>query len=440
MLELFKNNIHQHCLAEPQQHILLGVSGGIDSIALFHLFRLSGYSISVAHCNFNLRGIESDEDVNFVEELAKKYDIPFLKKSFSTIEFAEIHHMSIQMAARELRFQWFEELNNLHSFDKIALGHNLNDEVETFFINLLRGSGLKGLHGISAQRDYYIRPLLFASREQISDFVLKNQFPFREDSSNSSNKYLRNKLRNKLLPLIEEIQIGGLQQIHNSIQIIKGNKEIYNATIDEFCKNLICQRGKTHSININSLLQYHPLETYLFELLYPFKFNISQVHQILQSLHISGKTFYSSEYELLIDRKELLLKKIDTKEITPVSIEEKQTKLEFPFSCFMKIIPFDNLSQIPITNQTAFLDFDKLHFPLTLRKWQQGDFFYPLGMNQAKKLSDFFIDSKASVFEKENTWLLCSGENICWVVGKRIDNRYKINNFTSRAYVIEVKD
>lgn len=440
MVSSFKQYIEQHHLIKAGQRILIAVSGGIDSIALFHLLRLSGYTISIAHCNFQLRGKESDDDESFVKFLASEYDVPFFSNHFNTLQYAEDHQLSIQMAARELRFQWFDELKTQYSFDKIALGHNQNDEVETFFINLFRGTGLTGLHGILATRDHFIRPLLFATRLQIVSFIKENNFVYREDSSNKSDKYLRNRIRNHLLPLINEIHPeGGVKQIHNSIVKVKGSEQIYKQCIEEK-KNLVLKKtGDKIVIDLKKLQSLTPIETYLFEFIHPFQFNETQIAQLLNCFKSSGKRFFSPTHQLLVDRNEIIIEPLHEKKNDVIYIDKTEFELLQPIHLTFKIIPFKKELPIPTSSHIAYLDVEKLIFPLILRKWQKGDYFYPFGMNKPKKLSDFFIDNKISVFEKEATWLLCSAENIAWIVGKRLDNRYKINKYTSKAFVVEMK-
>jgi len=425
--------IDEKLLFTREDKLILGISGGADSVCLMHILLALNYSFELAHCNFNLRAEESDADEVFVKELAKKYQLEIHIKQFDTLEYASKNKISTQMAARDLRYAWFDDLLNKTNSKYIAIAHHENDDVETFFINLVRGSGLTGLLGIKEKNNAVVRPLLSVSRLDIEQYLNEKGLLFREDSSNASLKYLRNKIRHELMPLLTEMNPSIQDTIKGEIKILEGVSQIYTTKTEEIRKELMQEKNGIVKFKISDLLALNSLQNYLYELLNPYGFvTIDAIAKTLQGQ--SGKQFFSATHQLVVDRKYIL--------ISPVKIEnevfvitEKTVDLLIPLSLKFKITADKN---IVLDSAIAKLDFEKLKFPLTLRKWQEGDKFMPLGMKKFKKLSDFFIDNKFSILDKQEQWLLCSGDDIVWVVGCRIDERYKLETDTKKVYIAQL--
>ena len=440
MFELFTAFIKREKLFLPNEKILLAVSGGIDSMVMCQLFHQAGFNFDLAHCNYQLRGLESNEDEEFVETMALKYKVQLYSIRFDTAPFAETQDMSIQMAARELRYNWFEEICTSHHYNYIATAHHQDDSIETFFINLIRGTGITGLHGILPKQGNIIRPLLFANKTNIIDFAEKSQLKFREDSSNASDKYLRNKIRHHIIPTLKEVNPSIENTLMNTIERLKDAETIVKTQVEKLRKEMVKQEGDTDTISISELQKLNPLSTYLFELLKPYQFNSSTSEEIKNALNgESGKVFYSKTHQVLKDRALLIISKKKTDESTKQSLNQETKKKAIGLELVKlesKILPAN--MEIPQSPNLAALDYDKLTFPLTTRKWKEGDSFYPLGMKGKKKLSDFFIDNKLSLNQKENTWLLTSADNIVWVIGMRIDNRFKVTDKTKKIYLVEL--
>jgi tRNA(Ile)-lysidine synthase len=422
------------------------VSGGVDSVVLLHLLCQAGYRVGVAHCNFALRGKESDGDENFVRELCTKNKLPFFTRKFNTQEYADAQGVSIQMAARTLRYEWFEQVAHENNFTKIAVAHNLNDDVETFFINLTRGTGLQGLSGMSPLQGKIARPLLFAKREEIMSCAKSHHLCYREDSSNSDVKYARNFIRHRILPEFAELNPSFLHSMQQNIGRINSAQQAIDSMANEVKKHCCTEvDGKLH-IRISALPDTQR-SFWLYELLQEYNFSGNMVENIAQSLEkISGKTFHSPTHTLIKDRDLLIVSSRKNDDVQD-SIYITQTDI-------------DNGEQIPLTagkvlqlrvvnrnevdfsqgNRVAFLNYDLLQFPLTLRTWHSGDSFIPLGMSGEKKLSDFFIDIKLNLLEKSEQLLLCSNNgNIAWILERRLDNRYRITPNVQKILRVEIK-
>jgi len=425
--------ISEKSLFKKEDKLILGLSSGADSVCLMHILLALGYRFDLAHCNFNLRGNESDEDEAFVRKLAKDYQLKLHVKHFETKRHASENKISIQMAARDLRYAWFHDLLASENAKYIAIAHHTNDDTETFFINLVRGSGLKGLLGIKEKRDSIVRPLMTVYRAEIEQFLKENDISFREDSSNTSLKYLRNKIRSRLIPLLTEMNPSIQQTISDEMKILEGVAQVYYAKMEDVRKELIQKKNGIIQLKITTLLELNPLNNYLYELLSPYGF--STIESIAKSLNgQSGKQFFSSTHQLVVDREYILISTLE-KEDMAFKILERDSKLENPIAINFRTVSDKN---IILDNRIAQLDFDKLQFPLTLRKWKDGDKFTPLGMQSFKKISDFFIDNKFSILDKNKQWLLCSGKDIVWVVGRRIDNRFRIQSATKKLYIAEL--
>lgn len=442
MLQQFKSFIQEQNLFDPSDRVLLTVSGGLDSMVMAELFHQAGFPFGIAHCNFQLRGEESDEDERFVESMAKHYQVPFYATHFRTADFANLHHVSIQMAARELRYAWFEEIREKEGYDSIATAHHLDDQVETFLINLLRGTGIAGLHGIPVRKGPVIRPLLFASREEIIGFAKEQHIPFREDSSNSTLTYTRNRIRHQLIPLLHSIDPNYANQITGTINRIREVEAILQPLIGKCRDKVIRREQERWMIEISELRKLKPLKAWMYELLSPFELNETTIRNIIRSLdQESGRSFRSASFRIIKDRSRLIITPIVTKEPEKVSesylIEETTKVVNNPIRLTLTSADGGSGLQISGAQNTATLDYDKISFPLLLRKWQPGDYFYPFGMNKRKKLSDFFIDEKIPIPDKESCWLLCSGNRIVWVTGHRIDHRYRVTSRTKKLLIVD---
>jgi len=431
MIEFFKSYLIKDCNLQDNKKILLAVSGGIDSMVMLDLFSKLDYTISIAHCNFKLRGKESDEDCEFVRNLENRYQLNIYTKEFDTEDFARENKISIQMAARQLRYDWFSELKNEIGYDYVATAHNLDDKVETFFINLSRGTGIKGLTGIKALSNNLIRPLLWAGRNEILDYATMNELSWREDSSNRSTKYLRNKLRHDIIPLFKDLNPGFLGTMSDNMSKLQEVANIYGREIDLNKKNLLSQKDNSYYISVEKLCAEEHYKVILYEILQEFGFTTSLVEDILTTLKTkeSGKLFYSPEYRLVKDRDQLIIERILDQNIQRFYIDEEQSELSLPVKLSLESYPASEFQIIPEPT-VAQLDYDKIDFPIILRKWEKGDYFKPLGMDGMKKLSDFFINNKLSIPEKEKIWILASGNQIVWIIGHRIDDRYKVTSET----------
>ncbi len=439
MLGRIKSYIYEHELFRKGDRIILTVSGGIDSIAMLDLLLKQGYTCCIAHCNFQLRKEESDGDEEFVRSLAEKYGIPIFVRRFETSEYAEINKISVQMAARELRYDWFEELRQEQFYDWIATAHNKNDIIETFLLNLSRGTGIQGLTGIKNKSGRLIRPLLFASREEIKKYAVSNDLDWREDSSNASTKYSRNKIRHNIIPLFEEINPKFSDTLVDNIRKLRESEDIYISAIREKRNEFIFREAGYSYIPLNVIIGLQPIDTWVYELLRDFNFTQGVVNDIIRSLDgPTGKQFFSVSHRIVKDREKLLIHPIREENYKRFYIEDPYREISEPIPLEMDVIVNSPDFRIPSTPEIACLDFDLLEFPLMLRKWEAGDYFRPLGMKNIKKLSDFFIDIKLSIPEKENTWILQSGNEIAWIVGLRIDDHFKIRPDSKKILKISI--
>ena len=424
MQQAFLDHINRRKLCTSSDKILLAVSGGIDSMVLLDLFLKSGFNVSVAHVNFKLRGIESDKDENFVREKCELKSIPFFTTSFDTEAFAEEKKLSIQMAARELRYTWFEKLMAENNFDCLATAHHLNDSIETAILNMVRGSGLEGWDGISETNGKVIRPLLFATREQIQNYAADNSITWREDDSNITDNYQRNFIRHQVIPLLSKLNPSLENSFHESIEKISASTELMELGMTEWKKAFTSEKNDSIYILKEAFGSSRFPEGLLWNLLHDFGFNFDQCAQAIRSLHGQpGKVFYGDKYQLAIDRTHLILSS-QKKEVEEVIIEEGQSEVKLGEKVLK--LQFINSFEITKEREIAFLDADKIKFPLTWRKWTEGDYFFPLGMNHKKKISDFLIDQKVPIAQKDSVTVLESDGEIVWVVGMRIDDRFKI--------------
>jgi tRNA(Ile)-lysidine synthase len=420
--------------------IIVAVSGGIDSCVLLFLLHELNFNCVVVHCNFSLRNEESDNDENFVKELSKEYHFEFETKKFETTFFAEENGISIQMAARELRYSFFEETRKKHDCKFIATAHHADDNIETLFINLIRGTGLKGLSGIPVKTEKIVRPLLFATRNEIYAFAKKNEIKWREDSSNQSVKYMRNKIRHDLLPMIEEIKPGFSKQILRNIEHFGETNNLLKEILNEKIKEITFNSDNKLFIDISELLKSESGKTFLYEIIAPYGFNPKQINKIWSTINgESGKVFYSKNYCLNKDRDKIIISQIHTNNTKrKYYIDEIQEWISEPIELSINHLSWESSMTISKSNSIAMLDAEKIEFPLIIRRWEHGDYFKPIGMQGFKKLSDFFIDNKLSKVDKDNIWIVESANKIVWVIGHRIDDRFKISESTKAAIQLQV--
>ena len=440
---MFRKLVHfveEENLFYRDEKILVAVSGGIDSVVLLHLLKQMEIDCAIAHCNFHLRGDESDGDLEFVRDLAEQYGIPFYSKDFDTKEYAAENKQSIEMAARELRYEWFEQLRELLSYQYIAVGHHADDVAETVLINLVRGTGIHGLTGIKSKLGKIIRPLLPFTRMELEAYAKENNLLYREDSTNKETDFVRNKIRHHIIPVLEEINPSIRKTMTENVARFREVEQIYNDVIEENRLHLVFQRDDQLMISIHRLQELPSPSSHLFEILSPFGFHHRDVKMIAKSLDsISGKRFFSSTHQLLRDRKYLILSNLEEVDQNMYEIEEADCETDIPIEMEASFINRTPDFKFPTSPKIACFDANKLKFPLLIRKWKEGDQFRPIGMKGTKKVSDYFIDKKFSLSDKESTWLLCSGERIMWIVGHRMDDRFKITDKTTKIYRLELK-
>ena len=437
MRNIVRAYIEKQQLLSADRPVLVGLSGGADSVALLALLVQLDFPCIALHCNFHLRGDESVRDERFAEDMACRLHVPFHKIVFDTTAYAAEHHLSIEMAARELRYSWFEEMRQRWEAQAIAVAHHRDDSVETVLMNLVRGTGVRGLGGIRPKNGYVVRPLLTVSRSEILDWLEKQQLPYVTDSTNLSDAYTRNFIRLRVLPLLEELNPSVRSAIARTADHLAETETIYLHVVEKARRELM-EAGSR--IPIIRLLRYPSPATILYELLKPYGFSRQVADDVFRSLEKeSGKMFYSSDYCLLKDREYLLLEPRKQEAVveyvfTAEDILEDIWRGPIELSLFKSVITNDFC--IRKDKHIAYFDYDKLSFPLTLRKWKEGDWFIPFGMKGRKKLSDYFSDHKFSRMDKERTWLLCSGENILWIVGERSDNRFCLDKTTKSVLIV----
>ena len=434
MLLKFQNNILQNFPKINFQKTLLAVSGGIDSMVLADLFLKSNLNFAIVHCNFKLRNAESDADQNLVKEYALKNSVTFFTTSFDTSAFAKDFKLSTQLAARKLRYDYFYEIIQKENFDFVATGHHLDDSIETFFINLSRGTGIDGLTGIPLQNDKIIRPLLHFSRNEIENYANENNLEWREDASNATDYYLRNKIRHHLTPILREINPSFSNSFQQTLENLQQAKSLIDDASRIVYKKVVEDESDYKKINIAELKQLPNYKAYLYQWLQPLGFTAwEDIYDLTEAE--SGKLILSENYQLLKNRNYLIIAPKSNSINEKHEIEKGTSEVNF----YIKLLFCKVSDTFYNTNKTIFVDDEKLTYPLLLRRWKTGDIFYPLGMNgKSKKVSKFFKDEKLSRIEKENTWLLCSGNEVVWITGLRADERFKISNTTKTILQIDL--
>jgi tRNA(Ile)-lysidine synthase len=437
MFNQFKEHVENNFTELLNQPLLLAVSGGIDSIVLVHLCHRLELDIAIAHCNFHLRGEDSNRDQAFVEGVGAKLGVPVFVAEFDTEQYASENKVSIQIAARELRYNWFRELAARENKTYLLTAHHLDDSMETFFINLLRGTGIEGLLGIPVRNGYIRRPLLLFTREDIANYEAENQIGWREDITNSQTKYLRNKIRKNILPLLKDINTHFSQSFMQTVEYLQQTVDLSNDASNYFYSQVVKEDEQGQLIiNLKALKQLSNPKAYLYKWLSPLGFTAwEDIVELIEG--ISGKTVYSSTHILLKNREEFIIKPVSKEEENKEQIYYLENKQTLTQPLKISITPYEE-KKLDIDNSVIYVDGDLLIFPLTIRKYRSGDKFIPFGMKGTKKISKFFKDEKFSQFGKENTWLLCSNEDIVWVIGSRMDERFKIKDTTTNIIKIQI--
>ena len=441
MLDSFLTFINQLGLDLHRQSALLAVSGGVDSIVMTDIFHKAGFKAAIVHCNFGLRGEDSVQDESFVKDLGVRYGFPVYVKHFDVKSFAGKHKVSTQMAARELRYTWFEEIRKELTSNWIATAHHANDALETVLLNLARGTGIAGLHGIAAIQAGIIRPMLFASKEQILTYAQENNLLWREDRSNNSLDYKRNIVRKKIIPVLKELNHAIETTFRTTSEKVCAADVLLSNYLDQWTSSVVNNTGDEISISIPILRQSDEPAYRLWHILNKYKFSYTQCVQIVKSLNsVSGKIFYSESYQILKDRNSFILRKRMTNQLTDDQIvagyEGVYALLNGPLT-----IKYKNASEnicFEKNSSEIWLDGDKLALPFSIRKWKDGDLFYPFGMKgKRKKVSDLLIDLKMNLFQKDEVNVLtdANGE-IIWVIGIRADDRWRITDETQKVCVI----
>lgn len=435
MVEMFKNHIHSKLHFLTNSRCLIACSGGLDSVVLTHLCHDLQIDFALAHCNFNLRGVESDADEQFVFDLANQLGLEVFIEGFDTDRYAKTEKLSIQMAARALRYDWFFDLAVDLEFDYILTAHHADDNLETVLINMTRGTGLNGLVGIPEVNDNVIRPLLPFSREDLENYATKHNLKWREDSSNASDNYLRNKLRHHVIPMLKEINPDIIQNFKKTLDNLNDTADIVEESLNAVAKRAIKSIDEHQIVfKISEFKKVNNPKAYLYEMFKDYGF--AEWNDIVNLLDAqTGKQVLSKTHRLIKDRKHLILTDRNDDESNKVVYTINKTDKTFKFP--MGVLFFDEVDTISKQPKTTiFVDADTLQYPLTLRRWQEGDTFYPIGMTGKKKLSKYFKDEKLSLVDKEHILLLCSGDDIIWVIGKRGDGRFKVTKKTKHILKI----
>lgn len=448
LIERFENNRNKKFsfLAPANCKIIAAVSGGIDSVVLIDILHQLAFDFSIAHCNFQLRGDESIRDEKFVRSLSEKYNCPIEVIKFNTKQYAEENRTGIQEAARVLRYQWFRELIEKEKSQStknilLATAHHADDNIETLLINFFRGTGLQGLTGITEfdKKNKIIRPLLFAKRNEIVEYAQQKNLTWVEDSSNESDKYTRNFVRHQIIPLAKKLFNNADDNLLNNIEKLKEAEMLYLQALEAHKKKLLVVADNEIQIPVLLLKKSVPLQTIIWEIIKPFSFSSAQVDEVIKLLNAdNGSYIQSSSHRIIKNRKHIIITSVQQQNSSLVIIEKENKLVESDGNKFKLSIDENKSISINASETIAQIDFNKIEFPLVLRKWKQGDYFYPLGMRKKKKVSKFLIDAKLSLTEKENIWVLESNKKIVWLVGKRIDDRFKITPATKQILRIEL--
>ncbi len=434
LLKAFEKYVERHELFSHEDKILLTVSGGVDSMVMLSIFVRLGYNVEVAHCNFGLRGKESDEDTEMVVRECEKLGIVCHTKRFDTEGEMARTGDSMEMTARRLRYEWFYELCQTKGCTVIAVAHHANDSIETFFINLLRGTGLRGLTGINRQYGRVVRPLLYATRKDILEYAVQNHIPYREDSSNRSTKYLRNKIRLGLLPMLQEINPRFTALMRGNLYRLNDAQRFIDAAIDNIRKVAMHSENDIDTIEVGAIDAMYPRDFVIYELLnssYGFKGDVVEELNKALKRGVTDRRFYSRDYVAYLDRGNILIAHIGEEDDCEVVVERDDMRSYCGNSVlYYEHTDIDNVSEYHLPSDVALIDEAKLQYPLRLRRWREGDTFIPFGMAGRKKVGDYLTDQKVPVVERKRQFVLISGEDIVWVVGRRTDDRFRIGTNT----------
>ena len=464
LLQRFQQYISDHHLFSPKDTLLLAVSGGVDSVVLCELCKQAGFQFIIAHCNFTLRAEESARDAAFAQQLAQGYQVPFLIKEFDTQVYAESNKLSIQEAARELRYNWFaalmkSEMGNRkadvggentkigepttnhkpQTINSLVTAHHLDDNIETMLMHFFRGTGVHGLRGMLPKQGNIVRPLLFARKQELKQFATANKLNWVEDSSNALDKYSRNYFRNQLIPLVQKIYPEAENNLAGNLRRFADMELLYEQAVELHKRKLLEYKGQEVHIPVLKLQKSEPLHAIVYEIIKEFGFSAAQVEEVIRLLRSeSGRYVQSATYRIIKNRRWLIIAPAQSQEAQTLVIDEEENRIVFENGS----LNFEQLQNknVQLSNEPfmAFIDLDTIQFPLMLRKWKKGDYFYPLGLRKKKKLARFFIDQKLSLTDKEKVWVLESNKKIIWVVGLRIDDRFKITDATKQILKIQL--
>jgi tRNA(Ile)-lysidine synthase len=439
MLEAFLSFILNKQLLPHKKPTLLAVSGGVDSVVMSALFRQAKLSFSIAHCNFGLRGVVSDQDEAWVRALAQQYGVSFYTHSFDVPTHAQSQGISTQMAARALRYAWFQELCKKQGFEKVATAHHGNDSLETVLLHLTKGTGIAGLHGILPVQGRYIRPLLFANKAEILTYAQKEGLSWREDASNHQNTYQRNLIRNQVVPWLKKINPSLEATFTRTLERLTQVETMFNEQVATIRQQIGYHQGVNYYLAIHAIQDKPWAPVVAWELLKSFGFNFVQINNLLVHKHPSGAMIESASHRLYLDRKHWIVTPCIEPDLQSYTIDTTTEHLAIP-SHELQCTHIPKAQYTIVANkEVAALDRAQLRFPLVVRKWQSGDVFYPLGMQKRKKLSDFLIDNKVPVPLKEQVWVVTSSGKIVWILGYRIDDRFKVTVSTALVYEIQIK-
>jgi tRNA(Ile)-lysidine synthase len=435
----FTEFIQQNQLFDNSSRVLAAVSGGMDSVLMARLLSAAGYQFGIAHCNFQLRGAEAISDQTFCSQLAGELNVKFHTINFDTTSYAGSHKISIQMAARNLRYEWFEQLREQHGYNVIALAHHQNDTIETILLNLTRGTGINGLHGILPKNGKLVRPMLFMHRQEIETIITQNQVAYAEDGSNASAKYARNKIRLEVIPRLKELNPGLEDTFERNLEYFREMEVLLEQEVNRHSAGFIEKDGALH-LPVSVVKSLYPQRLLLYHLLKPYGFHGPQVQDLINVLDKhAGRVFESANYTMLLDRGVIILKKKNTV-ASPQSVEVNKLTPGVSYGEYRFTQLHDDSPLIVRNNpMAASVDAALLVYPLTLRAWQQGDYFYPLGMQSRQKVSDFFVHQKVPLHQKNNIPILVNGnQEIIWIGGYRLDDRYKVSNNTKKVTIFEL--